>query len=133
MATATGKFSSTPKIDAAALFKKLGLTVADERPIMQGWREANAQWRRQRREQIALHAQRVRERLLRIQARRAGSSPCSKHKGRRRAVWCVELRRRFESMSEAGRFVNRKANHISQALSRGGMCGPYHWAECETG
>ncbi len=120
MTTTTGNFSTNANAYAAALFKKLGLTVADEKPIMAGWREANALWRQKRRQQIAAHARRVREDQSRVNRPRSrGGSP--------RPVWCVELRQGFKSMSDAARFVNLKASHIAQAISRGGVCGGYHW------
>ncbi|HET6250009.1 MAG TPA: hypothetical protein VFE47_20125 [Tepidisphaeraceae bacterium] len=118
----------SPRIDPAAFFKKLGLFVADERPIMEPWRAANAAWRAQRRAQIAALGQRTDAHIRRYSRAKkspAGSSP--PQMGRRRAVWCVELRRRFRSLTEAAKFVDKSPANISQSLKRGVRCGKYHW------
>lgn len=92
MAVIQGKGSCAMPIDAAALFEKLGLKLADERPIMQGWREANAAWKRQRLMRIAEHAERINDHLRRFQRRPAYASPETRAAiGRPRAVWCIEL------------------------------------------
>ncbi|HWE03512.1 MAG TPA: hypothetical protein VG326_13995 [Tepidisphaeraceae bacterium] len=116
------------KVDAAALFEKLGLRIADERPILESWRKANSQWRRERLRRVAIHAQRVQEHLRRF-TRAPAQSVLSSRKtmGRPKAVWCVELGRRFRTLSDAAAFVDRKPSNISQALKRGVRCGPFHW------
>ncbi|HZL34699.1 MAG TPA: hypothetical protein VFC78_05265 [Tepidisphaeraceae bacterium] len=113
--------------DARELFKKLGLEVADLRPIQKSWRAANAAWRRERKRRVAAHAQRVAAELNRngqgdrwARARGAGM-------GQARAVWCVELRRKFRTLSEAAAFVNRSPSNILQSLNRGVRCGAYRW------
>ncbi len=115
------------QLQAAALFKKLGLEPADERPILDAFREANHAWRRDRLRRIAAHAQRVRRHLQRYRDRETLLPTFKASMGMPRPVWCVELRRHFRTMSDAARFVNRKASNISQSLARGIRCGGYHW------
>ena len=116
------------RVNADELFRKLGLAPADNREITRGWRQANARWRQERLERISQHAQRVRAELENYTARRsvalASGNPT---KGRPRAVWCVELKRPFRTLSEAAHFVGRSPSNILQAVNRGVRCGPYHW------
>jgi hypothetical protein len=118
---------SGSKIDAEAFFKRLGLTLADERPIMLAWRSANSLWRQRQRERVQFHRQRIDSHLRRYQHRARMVAGFSRAPGVRRAVWCVELRRSFPSMSEAAAFIGRHASNISQSLARGVRCGTYHW------
>jgi hypothetical protein len=119
---------------AAVLFEKLGLNVADERPILESWRKANREWRRERLRRVALHAARVQDHLRRFTrpSKKADSSSRTTM-GRPKAVWCIELGRKFRTLSEAAAFVNRKPSNISQALKLGVRCGPYHWEAYEAG
>lgn len=112
--------------DAAELFAKLGLEVADTRPIQKSWRAANSAWRRERRQRVADHAKRVAEELQRNGEDRP-SCARGAGMGRARAVWCVELRRKFRTLSEAASFVNRSPSNILQSLNRGVRCGNYRW------
>lgn len=111
--------------DAKALFKKLGLEPADERPILAGWAQANAAWFREHARRIANHSHRVRSHLHRFGGRAAARG--RKNSGHRRAVWCVELKLYFRSLTAAADFVERTPSNILQALNRGLRCGPYHW------
>ncbi|MDB5331607.1 MAG: hypothetical protein JWP03_2758 [Phycisphaerales bacterium] len=113
--------------DALALFKKLGLEVADPRPIMEGWAEANAAWLRERSWRVDDHSDRVLSHLHRFGGRAKSAPPGRKQSGRKRPVWCVELKLRFRSLTDAARFVERSPSNILQALNRGLRCGPYHW------
>ncbi|MDB5294006.1 MAG: hypothetical protein JWL69_5247 [Phycisphaerales bacterium] len=114
--------------DAAALFQKLGLTPADERPILKGWAEANAAWFRQRAERVVNHSGRVQSHLRRFANGRPAPRPTRrKSRGRRRPVWCVELKLRFRSLTAAADFVNRSPSNIFQALNLGVRCGQFHW------
>jgi hypothetical protein len=114
--------------DAAALFKKLGLEPADERPILKGWAEANAAWFRQRAKRVVSHSRRVRSHLRQLDnGRPAPIARGRKNRGRRRPVWCVELKLHFRSLTAAADFVDRSPSNILQALNLGVRCGKYHW------
>lgn len=110
---------------AREIITRLGLREADARPIVQGWREANRAWRRERKERVAAHASRVQRELLEREGenvRRAGNGM-----GRARAVVCVELQRPFRTLSDAAKFVGRSPSNILQSIKRGVRCGGYHW------
>ncbi|MDB5299364.1 MAG: hypothetical protein JWO87_1027 [Phycisphaerales bacterium] len=114
--------------DAEALFRKLGLEPAHERSILQGWKEANAAWLREHTRRVVSHSERVDSHLRRFASgRTAPATRGRKSSGRRRAVWCVELKLRFRSLTAAARFVDRSPSNILQALNRGVRCGEYHW------
>ena len=85
---------------------------------------SNAEWARQRAERVAAHARRVAAELRRHSR---GKLPGEATNGRRQAVWCVELRQEFESLSHAARFVGRAPSNILQAIRLGVRCGDYHW------
>ena len=126
------KWTANPRVDAEALFRKLGLKPADSGPLLEDLRQANAAWRRDRMERIAEHARRVQDGLQQDpQCRRliAAKASSRARTGKPRAVWCVELKRHFRTLTEAAAFVNRKPSNISQSLQRGVRCGPYHWEE----
>ena len=86
--------------------------------------EENLQWACEREQRVNEHARRV-QRRLRKQPRRTHAER-STH-GRRQAVWCVELRRRFDSVTEAAEFVGRAPSNVSQSIRLHVKCGPYHW------
>lgn len=47
--------------------------------------------------------------------------PCKK-------VTCIELNKKFPSISEGARYINRKPSSLSEVLNRpNGKCGGYHW------
>jgi hypothetical protein len=120
-------------IDAAAYIAKLGLKPADARPILEGFRQAHAEWRRERLQRIAEHGRRVEAHLRRFPKPAPRLAASSRGKmGRPRAVRCVELRRHFRTLTEAAAFVGRKASNISQSLLRGVRCGAYHWEEFDS-
>ena len=118
------------KVDAAAFFARLGLKPADEKPIMDAWRQANAEWRRQRLRRIAAHAQRVSAHLRRYGGRRPDGRKVSRlTMGRPRPVWCVELRLYFRTLTDAAAFVHRRPSNIAQSIRLGVRCGPFHWVD----
>jgi hypothetical protein len=90
------------------------------------WKFARELWWTKRRLRIEAHAVRVQQMLRRIESR------CRQHPGRgcRRAVWCIDLRRRFASLSEAARFVGRSPNSIIRAALSGGRCAGLQWEFC---
>ena len=90
------------------------------------WKVARKVWWTRRRLRIEAHAHRIQQVLRRIESR------CGRHRGRgrRRAVRCIDLRRRFCSLSAAARFVRRSPNSISRAAARGGRCGGLQWEFC---
>jgi hypothetical protein len=90
------------------------------------WKVARKVWWTKRHLRIAAHAHRIQHVLRRIESR------CGHHRGRgrRRAVWCIDLRRHFCSLSAAARFVRRSPNSISRAAQRGGKCGGLEWEFC---
>jgi len=136
METQTVDRPADAKARAAALIAKLGWRPADERPILESFRKANRDWRRDRILRVQMHAQRVQDHLRRFTRARVEPvlSPSSrKSMGRPRAVWCIELRRKFRTLSDAAAFVGRKPSNVSQAIRNGVRCGPYHWEEYDAG
>lgn len=45
----------------------------------------------------------------------------------KRPVRCIETGKVFESTADAGRHIGRQRGGISDAISRNGTCGGYHW------
>jgi hypothetical protein len=90
------------------------------------WVVARQLWWMQRRLRVELHAHRIQQKLRRIESR------CGQRRGRGkcRAVWCVELRRKFVSLSAAARFVRRSPHSVHRAATRGGRCGGMRWEFC---
>ena len=104
---------------------ELGAMPADGHPALHEWQiEENLQWAREREQRVRAHERRVREHLRRHSADAAMGTT---RRGHRHAVWCTELRRRFDSLSAAAEFVGRAASNISQAIRLHVRCGPYHW------
>ncbi len=81
-------------------------------------------WHALRQQRVMEHADRVAAHLKRFSRapRNAGATM-----GKRRATWCVEMKQRFESVSAAGRFVDRPPSNILQAIHSHNRCGSYHW------
>jgi len=95
----------------------------------------NLHWRQAHEQRVRAHAERVAADL-----RGLSHSPRDPNfrRGKRRAAWCVELKQRFISVTEAGRFVGRPPSNILQAINSRNRCGKYHWeyfneAKHETG
>ena len=42
-------------------------------------------------------------------------------------IKCIETGQTFDSIREAGRWINRDKSNIIQAIKRNGTCGGYHW------
>jgi hypothetical protein len=84
----------------------------------------NLEWRESREHRVTAHKERVEAHL-----RRFSHSPRNSNatQGKRRATWCVELKQRFTSVTEAGRFVGRPPSNILQAIYSRNRCGRYHW------
>jgi len=130
MAVMEEKASMAPRVDAAALFEKLGLKLADPRPIRESWKAANAAWKRQRMRIMAEHSRRITDHLTKVRRGRRCASPESRSlMGKKRPVWCVELGLYFRSLTAAARFVNRQPSNISQSIARGVRCGTFHWED----
>jgi hypothetical protein len=49
------------------------------------------------------------------------------HRGRQQKVLCVELNRIFNSIKEAGAFIERTSSSIIFSIKHGGTSGGYHW------
>jgi len=90
------------------------------------WKVARQLWWTKRRLRIDAHAMRIQQMLRRIESRYGHHHG----RGRRRAIWCVDLRRRFCSLSAAARFARRSPNSILRAAARGGRCGGLQWEFC---
>jgi hypothetical protein len=83
----------------------------------------NQFWRQRRAMRVAAHVERVQEHLRRHSRRRPGEAT----QGKRQATWCVEMKMRFDSLTDAGKFVNRPPSNILQAIHSRNRCGNYHW------
>jgi hypothetical protein len=81
-------------------------------------------WREEHELRVAAHAERVAAHLRQLD--RPGRNGDST-KGKRQAAWCIELKRSFASLTEAGRFVGRPPSNIIQAIRTRNRCGKYHW------
>ncbi len=119
------------RADIDALFHRLGLHRADERPILQSIREANAAWRAARIMRMERLATKVAAHDRQYGRRKITPPLLICMKGSRRAIWCVELKRMFRSISAAARFVRKKPSSISRALRTGGCCAGVHWKPCK--
>jgi len=84
----------------------------------------NRAWAAERERQLQGHARRVGEHLKRHSRR---PPPGEATNGRRQRVWCVDLRRGFDSVSAAGRFVGRAPSNVLQAIRTGVRCGGLRW------
>lgn len=85
---------------------------------------ANREWARRREQRVREYARRV-EQHLRHHSRR--KQPGEVTNGKRQAVWCVELRQCFDSLSAAARVVGRAPSNILQSIRLHVRCGGYHW------
>ncbi|HZL34213.1 MAG TPA: hypothetical protein VFC78_02815 [Tepidisphaeraceae bacterium] len=84
---------------------------------------------RSEQEQRARDAQAVRLRQFHAEKVRIRTQQCQvvKHYGKMRPVWCLELRRRFDSITQAAKFVKRSPSNILQAIKFSVKAGGYHW------
>ena len=90
------------------------------------WKVARQLWWTNRRLRIDAHTHRIQQVLRRMESRYGHHHG----RGRKRAIWCVDLRRRFCSLSAAARYVRRSPNSIARAAARGGRCGGLRWEFC---
>jgi hypothetical protein len=111
-------------------FYETGVLPADRYPRLHELQleelaaENNRRWAEERAERLCEHDRRVRQHLRRHSRR---PPPGQMTNGRRQRVWCVELRRRFDSLSEAARFVGRAPSNVLQAIRCGVRCGGFAW------
>jgi hypothetical protein len=84
----------------------------------------NEHWVRQRELRIEEHIARA---LAHLRTRGRRKRPGEATNGKRQQVWCVELRKAFGSLSDAGRIVGRAPSNIRQAVRLGVRCGGFHW------
>jgi hypothetical protein len=110
-----------PKSTAGVVELKLdSQDIQAHQVIVTSIRISRRAWWTRRRLRIAAHRDRIQKMLTRTKHVR-------RSRGIRRAVWCVQLRQKFPSLSAAARFVQCRANSIARAIARGGRCGGYRW------
>ena len=114
----TCNFTSPPQA-----FELAGL-AADGHPALHEWQIcSNILWHLRQEQRIREHRRRVDSKLNHDQ--RSALRQC--RRGKAQATWCVELRRVFRSVAEAGRFIDRAPSNICRAIHTGSPCGSYHW------
>jgi hypothetical protein len=86
--------------------------------------ENNRAWARERKARVEGQVQRVR---MHLDCYSRGTPPGEATNGRKQKVWCVELRRCFESLSQAARLSGRTPGNVLQSIRFGWRCGPFHW------
>ncbi|HEX4796880.1 MAG TPA: hypothetical protein VH370_24020 [Humisphaera sp.] len=84
--------------------------------------KARQAWWEQRQLKLEDHSIRISTELPEHEPR-----PAKTHRGRARGVWCVQLRRRFASLSSAAKFVGRSTSNIARAIADHGRSGGYQW------
>jgi hypothetical protein len=120
------QFLNSPALSATTprFFEHAGSPAERYPQLHERQMDENQQWRQRRAARVAAHAERVREHLRRFSRSRVRPDATQ---GKRRAAWCVEERKRFESLTAAGRFINRPPSNILQAIRSGNRCGFFHW------
>jgi hypothetical protein len=81
-------------------------------------------WWQKRALRIEAHARRIADA---VRAMEAQCGENARRRGRRCAVWCVQQRRRYDSLTAAAQSMGCSPNSIARAIARGGRCGGCQW------